>query len=289
MSQVVDFNRVLKHTERPFVERAPASPFVKWAGGKRRLIPDLAKHFPDHVETYWEPFVGGGAVFFTMANRIDKAILSDMNEELVIAYQVVKSDVDSLIAELQKHQAKHGDDGYYLKVRAQEPQTPLGIAARFIYLNRTCYNGLYRVNKKGRFNVPKGRYKNPEICNEGRLRAASQALAKATIRLGDFDRVVRPSPDDFIYCDPPYDGCFTDYQAGGFTEADQERLRIAMDRWVDAGAGVLASNADTPTIRRIYRGGGKKYAIHEAEAPRLINSKASGRTNAAELIISSRG
>ncbi len=269
MSNVLLFNaqfeRVLKHTKRPYVEKAPASPFVKWAGGKRSLIPDIAKYFPDRIGTYWEPFVGGGAVFFTMANRIDRAILSDANEELILAYQAVKSQVDDLIDVLKEHKKKHlKDDGYYNHVRAQSPDATLEIAARFLYLNKTCFNGLYRVNKQGKFNVPKGRYKNPDICNEDRLRAASKVLAKATLRVGDFEKVVKPGSDDFIYCDPPYDGCFTGYQAGGFSEDDQQRLRMASDSWVEKGADVMISNADTSLIRRMYRGGGAGQEIHPA-------------------------
>ncbi len=257
MTNIVSFDKVLRHTKRPWLDKAPASPFIKWAGGKRTLIPDIAKHFPDHINTYWEPFVGGGAVFFTMADRMERAVLSDLNEELVIAYQMVRDRVGELIDALRVHERGHRNDGYYLRVRAQEPTDALDIAARFIYLNKTCFNGLYRVNKVGRFNVPKGRYKNPGICNEANLHAASMVLAKATIRLGDFDRVVNPDAGDFIYCDSPYDGCFTGYQAGGFTDDDQERLRNAANEWRKVGADVMLSNADTKLIRRLYRGGGQ--------------------------------
>jgi len=254
-AEIVPFENVLRRTRRPYLDKAPATPFVKWAGGKRVLIPDLAKYFPERIGTYWEPFVGGGAVFFTFADRMDRAILSDRNEELVIAYQVVKDRVDDLIEALRAHEIGHKDDRYYLRVRAQEPTDALAIAARFIYLNKTCFNGLYRVNKSGKFNVPKGRHKKPDICNPERLRKASAALAKATIRLGDFEKVVRPGPEDFIYCDPPYDDCFTGYQAGGFTSEDQERLRNAVDSWAETGAEIMVSNSDTPLIRRLYRGG----------------------------------
>lgn len=257
MSDIIPLDRVLRRTQRPYLDKAPAAPFIKWAGGKRALIPDIAKRFPEHVGTYWEPFVGGGAVFFTMADRIGRAILSDRNEELVVAYQVVKDQVDDLIEALRAHERGHcRDEKYYLRVRAQEPTSALDVAARFIYLNKTCYNGLYRVNKAGRFNVPKGRYKNPDICNAERLRAASRVLGKATIRIGDFERVVRPEADDFVYCDPPYDDCFTGYQADGFNADDQERLRDAIQGWAAAGADVMMSNSDTPLIRRLYRGGG---------------------------------
>lgn len=257
MTPVIPFdNHVLKRTIRPYLEKAPACPFIKWAGGKRALIPSLAKHFPEKIGTYWEPFVGGGAVFFTMADRMDRAILSDTNEELIITYQTVKNQVGELIDALRVHAAGHKEDSYYLRMRATEPETQVKIAARFIYLNKTCYNGLYRVNRSGKFNVPKGRYKDPGILNENGLRAASEVLQKTTIHIGGFDRVVKPGADDFIYCDPPYDGCFTGYQAGGFDECDQERLRNSVNGWVDAGARVMLSNSDTPLIRRLYRGGG---------------------------------
>ena len=155
---------------------------------------------------------------YVCAMRDLPAEVIHLNEELVIAYEVVKQNVDELIELLSVYEKKHKkDDGYYLRVRSREPATALDITARFIYLNKTCFNGLYRVNKKGKFNVPKGRYKNPAICDEARLQAASKALSKATIRVGDFDRVVHPGPSDFIYCDPPYDDCFTEYQAGGLT------------------------------------------------------------------------
>ena len=265
---------------------------MKWAGGKRRLVPALAPYFPDEIGTYWEPFVGGAAVFFAFARRIKHAILSDTNEELVLTYQIVKSDVEALIEQLRLHKRKHDkragqtyEDGktYYRRVRDAEPTEPVEIAARFLYLNKTCYNGLYRVNSKGKFNVPEGRYKNPDICNADRLRETSQVLQNATIRVGDFTSIVQPSRNDFVYCDPPYDGVFTSYQASGFGENDQERLRNAANAWTRSGARVVLSNADTPAMRKLY----SDFRIHEATAPRPINSKGTGRGNAAELIITS--
>ena len=265
-------------------------PFVKWAGGKRSLIPYLAPHFPDKIDTYWEPFVGGGAVFFTFANRIKRAYLSDTNKDLTITYQIVKTNVDGLIERLREHERMHYarkgmkySDGmtYYQRVRASEPSDLLEVAARFIYLNKTCFNGLYRVNKSGQFNVPEGSYANPDICNVERLRKASKTLTKATIKLGDFSRVVAPSNGDFIYCDPPYDGCFTDYQADGFKGDSQTRLRDAANSWKSKGAVVVLSNADTPAMRKLY----KDYVIHNASAPRHINSKGNRRGAVAELII----
>ena len=289
-AKVLSFRPAAKDTELPLVEPAPAQPFVKWAGGKRSLVPALAPHFPDEIGTYWEPFVGGGAVFFAFANRIKHAVLSDTNEELVLTYQVVKNDVEALIEQLRHHKRKHEkragqtyQDGmtYYRRIRKAEPSDPIDIAARFIYLNKTCYNGLYRVNSKGKFNVPEGRYKNPDICSVERLREASQALRNAAIRVGDFASIVQPGRRDLVYCDPPYDGVFTSYQASGFGENEQERLRNAANAWTRSGAKVVLSNADTPAMRKLYSG----FRIHEATAPRPINSKGTGRGNAPELII----
>lgn len=265
---------------------AAAAPFVKWAGGKRALIPGIAAHFPRRVKRYWEPFVGGGAVFFSFADRIDRAVLSDSNEELIIAYRVVKSRVEELIEALREHERRHAEQRYYLRVRSQRPTDALEIAARFIYLNRTCYNGLYRVNRQGKFNVPRGNYKNPNICNAERLRAAGKALAKAALRVGDFARRAAPDKGDFVYCDPPYDGSFTSYQPGGFTAEDQRRLRDAAKKWSAAGASVVLSNSDTPHIRNLY---GSHFHLHETTAPRPINSNGNGRGAVAELFITSHG
>ena len=266
----------------PDVRRATAAPFVKWAGGKRSLIPYLSPHFQERIGHYWEPFVGGGAVFFNFADRIDRATLSDINEELILTYQTVKDNVDSLVEALRCHAAKHAaEDNYYTKVRKQSPKAAIEIAARFIYLNKTCYNGLYRVNSAGKFNVPKGSYKKPNICDEERLRNASKVLAKANILIGDFGEITTPSRGDFIYCDPPYNECFTQYQARGFDGAEQTRLKNEAGKWVKAGAKVVLSNSDTPLIRRLY---GRGFEIHEAAAPRHINRNGNGRGATAEII-----
>ena len=256
---------------------------MKWAGGKRSLIPALARHFPDRVGHYWEPFIGGGAVFFTFADRIDRATISDANEDLILTYLAVKNELDKLVSLLRDHADRHfKEKGYYKKVRSQCPICPVEIAARFIYLNKTCYNGLYRVNKSGKFNVPEGKYKNPNICDEERLRAAHNALQKADIKVGDFSRIVSPRRGDFIYCDPPYDECFTSYQAGGFGEKDQERLKDIALKWKAMGATTVLSNADTPLIRKLYNK--RKFAVHEASAPRNINRNGNGRGAANEVI-----
>lgn len=283
MIKILSFDEAPRKRERelPFFVKPSAAPFIKWAGGKRGIMPSLEPHFPDLIEDYWEPFVGSGAVFFTLAEHIKRATLSDSNRDLALTYKVVKNDVEELIGLLSKHAKGHEKASYYNQVRAIEPETPLEIAARFIYLNKTCYNGLYRVNKAGKFNVPKGSYKNPAICDSERLREASEALQKATIKIGDFSRVVKPKRGDFVYCDPPYDGCFNSYQSNGFSDTEQERLRSSVDSWVAKGAAVMVSNSDTPLIRRLYRA----YNITPISAPRAISCKASERDNAKEVII----
>ena len=260
-----------------------ARPFLKWAGGKRRLVPEIVRLLPDTINTYWEPFLGGGAVFFALDSRIRDARLSDVNAALALTYQTVRNRLEALLGRLQEHEAAHSDMTYYYKVReAATSPYAVEVAARFIYLNKTCYNGLYRVNKRGRFNVPRGAYKNPAICDADNLRAASEVLQKALLWHGDF-RTVEPSLGDFIYCDPPYDGAFASYAAGGFGEPEQRRLRDAALRWQKLGASVMLSNADTPLIRSLYPE--PAFAVYPVSAPRNINCKGNGRGPAAELLI----
>ena len=259
-----------------------ALPFVKWAGGKRSIIPIIQKFLPDNIERYHEPFVGGGAVFFAFESRIKTATLADLNEELVLAYLSISKHTDEVIEALEKHSENHQTKGYYMKVRdKQKPKEPVDIAARFIYLNKTCYNGLYRVNKKGKFNVPQGKYKNPKICDSANLKNVAAVLGKATIRVGQFDETTEPESGDFIYCDPPYDGTFAGYQAEGFGDNDQERLKDSVDTWTKQGAFVMLSNSDTPFIRKLY----KDYHIHSITAYRHISSDGSTRGEKPEVLI----
>ena len=261
------------------------APFVKWAGGKRGIVSQLEIHFPEQIPCYWEPFLGGGAVFFAFHERMERAVLSDANEELVIAFHVVRTNVEALILRLKAHTIEHHqDEGYFNAVRKQKLRSDIEIAARFIYLNKTCYNELYRVNASGQFNVPKGKYNNPKICDEDRLRAANRALKIAQIRVGDFTRTFQPRPDDFIYCDPPYDGCFTGYQPDGFGDEDQKRLRRQADIWLAGGSGVLISNARTAMITKLYKG--TAYQTHVIKAQRLISADASTRGATDEVVIS---
>ncbi len=257
-----------------------ARPFLKWAGGKRALVPDILKMFPKEFKSYFEPFVGGGALFFALANRIGKAFLSDMNSELVETYKVVGERTDEVIECLRCHQDIHSV-AHYASVRNQhELSDPVLKAARFIYLNKTCFNGLYRVNSSGRFNVPMGSYKNPLICDEENLRAVAATLNKACIQTADFGQI-KPQRGDVIYCDPPYDGTFTSYTGSGFDFKEQERLRVCCQEWKRTGAHVLVSNSDTDAIRGLYT----NCELIEVTAKRSINSNGTGRGKERELLV----
>lgn len=256
-------------------------PFLKWAGGKRSIIPQISAHLPDSFKDYYEPFLGGGAVFFALENHIKhRTHLSDANMELILTYEVVQNDCENLIDVLQYHKKKHSAE-YYKKVREQHENKDLvKLAARFIYLNKTCFNGLYRVNSSGRFNVPMGRYANPGICDEENLRAVSEVLKTTSLTFGEFNKI-KPGKDDFVYCDPPYHGTFTGYTASRFDDEKQEALKDAVDNWVCNGALLMLSNSDTPFIRKLYKG----YNVVEVSAPRNINCKTDERKNCVELII----
>ncbi len=265
------------------VAGARARPFVKWAGGKRTVVPEIIERLPEKINgTYWEPFVGGGAVFFALDGIITSAQLSDVNCELTSAYQVVKDQPETLIDLLENHATNHSK-AYYLEVRsAGVPPAMVDAAARFIYLNKTCFNGLYRVNKDGLFNVPIGGYKAPTICDAFAIRDASEALHKATICNIDFEEI-GPEVGDFVYADPPYDGAFTGYNSKGFDKTDQSRLRDAALHWHNQGAKVMLSNADTQLIRRLY--GQPPFRLHEITAPRIINCDGQGRGAVSDLLI----
>lgn len=273
------------------VESKPiARPFVKWAGGKSRLCPIYRGKglLPNFEGTYFEGFLGGGALFFHLQPK--QAVLIDSNEELVTTYKVVKSQVHRLIEELREHEARHRVDGarYYYAVRAARPSKAIDRAARFIYLNRTCYNGLYRVNSAGEFNVPMGEYKNPRIVDAEGLKAASRALRTATIRCGDYQDVESlVSRGDLAYFDPPYDklpgkSSFTAYTKDEFGPLDQVSLRDLFVRLAANGVKSLVSNSDTPLIRELY----DDWWVHEIRATRAINSDPAGRRSIVELAVS---
>lgn len=265
----------------------PLRPFLKWAGGKRQLLPRILALVPARVRTYVEPFLGGGAVFFALAaeRRFRRAVLGDVNGELINCYQAVRDDVEGLIDRLSR--LRNTAEDYY-QLRAQRPRSAVARAARIIYLNRCGYNGLYRVNSDGLFNVPYGRYVSPRICDPERLRAASRALADVELVPGDFTTIVgqrRLGADDFVYLDPPYvpvsrTASFTGY-AGGFSMADQERLAKLLRKLSERRIAAVLSNSDCDDTRRLYQG----LAIESLPARRAINSVATRRGPVAELLV----
>lgn len=349
------------------IQHLSPRPFLKWAGGKNQLIQQYISHFPQNFQNYYEPFLGGGAVFFHLqgANlvlpdtprlpvasavsslprhspatcrgrgrggdmsrvsaheeaakasldvsreparragaisrdqqlRVQHAFLSDINPDLINTYIIVRDELDELINLLQTHQIRHSNE-YYYQMRSNKVISDLGHkklspverAARFIYLNKTCFNGLYRENSKGEFNVPIGRYKNPAICNEDLLHAVSSALKLAQIAVRPFESVLdfASSEHDFVYFDPPYHPLsqtsnFTAYSRYSFNENDQVRLRDIYAELALAGVKVMLSNSDCSLIRELYA----PFNIHEISASRAINSDAKKRGKITELLITS--
>ena len=269
-------------------------PFVKWAGGKRQLLKqfrDLGLYPPELFDpttnTYYEPFVGGGAVFFDLLP--ERAELSDLNRELVITYNVIKNNIDELIFSLKQHIY---DKEYYLEVRAKNVNelSDIEVASRFIFLNRTGFNGLYRVNKKGQFNVPFGRYSNPVICDEENLRRVSRELQNVIIKHQDYTSVLKNAQKgDFIYFAPPYyplnrTSSFTAYTSESFLEKEQTELRDTFVKLHKRGCYIMLSNSDTPFINDLYSEI-DGATIHKITAGRAINSKGSGRGKITELLV----
>jgi len=267
---------------------------LKWAGGKSQLLAQYDRWLPRRYGAYFEPFVGGAAVFFHMLPRADgrRVRLSDVNGELIDVYRVLQTDLEGLIGRLEQHRLQHSEEFFY-RVLSQDPET-LGVtdrAARTIYLNRTCYNGLYRVNSSGLFNVPFGRYKNPSILFEPRLRAAAQALQGVELGVEGFESVLEHAGEgDFVYFDPPYQplnttSSFTAYTRWSFGEEEQARLARVFSELAGRGVKVLLSNSDTPLVKSLYRG----FRIHRVQANRCINSKGDCRRAITELLVASFG
>jgi DNA adenine methylase len=269
-----------------------AHPPCKWAGGKTALLPEILPRLPTKIGTYYEPFVGGGAVFFALAaeGRFKRAVLGDANEELMNVYDVIRREPHSLMLFLGR--GFEQDEKAYYKIRAQDPKTlvPLARAARTLYLNKTGFNGLFRVNKKGGFNVPWGKQEGRRLFEDENILACSVALRETVLTSIDFGMTVASAKrGDVVYCDSPYvpltpTANFTTYTAGGFGLADQTRLRDVAAKLVKRGVHVLLSNADTPLVRKLYRG----FKIEKVQAPRRVNSKGSKRGNVGELLISGR-
>lgn len=269
-----------------------ARPFLKWAGGKTRLLETLAEILPQDIGTYYEPFIGGGALFFHLAHhrRFEQAVINDFNPELVNCYQTIRDDVEGLIEHLKTLQVSREA---FQDLRDSQPLMlpPVERAARTIYLNKTGFNGLYRLNKRGAFNVPWGNYKAPRILDEDNLRACS-AILKGPVRLsdGDFVRAVQDAgPGDAVYFDPPYvpltvTSSFKSYTAEGFTLEDQQRLGTCFRDLAARRVIALVSNSDTAVVREIYQG----FDIRVVQMRRNINSKGDKRGPINELLVTSR-
>ena len=268
-------------------------PFLKWVGGKGRLLNELEARRPSRFRTYHAPFLGGGAFYFHLVRRglvnPRTAVLSDYDTELITTYRVVRDQVAAVIDHLEQHIY---DEGYFYKIRSLDPAalTPVERAARLIYINRVGYNGLIRRNKAGRINTPFGRYDNPLICDHGNLRACSDALKLAHLAAWDFEAVLDSArPGDLVYFDPPYlplteTANFTSYTAGGFTEQDQARLAGVFRELAGRGVYCIASNHDVPQVHRLYGG----FRIEQVRVARPVNSRAGRRgQRVAEAIITS--
>lgn len=304
-------------------ENGQAVPFFKWAGGKNQLIPDFDERFPlelrdGSLDRYVEPFVGGGAVFFHVLQSfpIRESIICDVNEELILTYQVIKQDLDALIPLLSGYQEEYdrldeaGRFSFYYSVRDEMNGKRRGFdftrygpawierAAQLLFLNRTCFNGLFRVNSKGEFNVPFGRYKNPRVVNDENLRKVSSLLSRTTILLGDFSTCQEYIDErTFVYIDPPYrplnrTAKFTSYSRDGFSDDDQVRLFRFFSALDKAGAKAMLSNSDPKNedpedcfFDDLYR----EFRIERVLAKRMINSMGDRRGEINEIIVMNYG
>ena len=263
-------------------------PLVKWVGGKRQLMPELLKNMPISFKRYFEPFIGGGALFFELQPY--NAYISDMNEELINLYCVVRDNVFELITDLNKHKITKE---YYIKIRnldrtsKYKKLTNVQRASRFIYLNRTCFNGLYRVNSKGEFNVPFGNYKNPKIIDVDNLLNCSSLLKNTEIKHADFSAILEcAQKGDFVYFDPPYvplneTSSFTSYTKNGFDMEMQIKLNEVCNELNSMGVKFMLSNSDTTVINELY----SNYRIEKVLASRQVNANAEGRGKITEVLV----
>jgi len=268
---------------------AVAHPIIKWVGGKTKLLPELLARMPDRFGRYYEPFIGGAALFFRVSP--ERAVLNDFNADLVGLYTAVKRDVASVVKRLEYHRTAHSEAHYYdTRTRWNDRElawTSSERAATFIYLNKTCFNGLWRVNRSGAFNVPIGRYVDPPICVPDALRAAHAILARAELRHGDYRAAVADaSRGDFLYFDPPYDPMtptanFTSYTTDAFGPDQQRELAETARMLVGKGCRVMLSNSDTPFVRTLYKG----FKIDRVKCSRAINSNAAKRGDVDEVIV----
>lgn len=268
-------------------------PFLKWAGGKRQLLPQISKLVPK-MKTYYEPFIGAGAVLFHLQPK--KAVINDTNVELINCYDTIKNNLDKLIEDLNNHK---NEKEYFYSIReldrmpAYQKLSDVGRSSRIIYLNKTCYNGLFRVNSQGQFNTPFGRYNNPKIVDETVLKAVNKYLnsSDVTILNLDFEEAVSTAKKgDFVYFDPPYDpisdtSSFTGYDINGFNKNEQKRLKDTFEGLTNKGVKCMLSNSKTPFITKLYN----EYVTIDVSAIRSINSNASKRGKIEEILVLNYG
>lgn len=254
-----------------------ATPILKWAGGKTQMLKDIIPRMPEEYGDYIEPFIGGGALFFKLGR--EHSIIADSNPELINLYKQIAINCDKVIDLLQDYK---NEEEFFYSVRSKEwiDCSPVEAAARMIYLNRTCFNGLYRLNRKGQFNTPFGRYKNPTICNKEKIVEASKILQNADIICGDYLEVLKKNakPNDFIFLDPPYvpvseNSDFKRYTKEQFYESDQVNLAKEVDRLVNLGCKIMLTNSNHPLVHELY----SKYKIEIIQTKRNINSKGDKR------------
>ncbi len=293
MSENISPQQETTFSEKSF-NQLEVKPFLKWAGGKRQLLPVIKEYLPAKYTEYYEPFIGAGAVLFSLQPK--KSIINDTNSELVNCYQVIKHQPEELLKLCQQHK-KHNSKEYYYQLREQDRQnnfnqlSPVERAARIIYLNKTCFNGLFRVNSSGQFNVPYGKYKNPTIADPAVIRAITNYLNQARVCIlnADFAQaVVAAKKGAFIYFDPPYHplsdtSSFTGYSMNGFGEEQQTRLRDLCNDLSDRGCQILVSNSATPLIKSLYAD--PRYEVVEVKATRAINAVSSKRGKINEVLI----
>ncbi|MFB5630732.1 MAG: DNA adenine methylase [Nitrosopumilaceae archaeon] len=270
-------------------------PFVKWAGGKRQLIPQIEKQLPEKFSSYFEPFLGGGALLFHLLskNKNLKGYVSDLNSDLILSYITIRDNLESLLKSLQKHSDNYfsSSKSYYYSVRESNPKSQIEKVSRLLFLNRTCFNGLYRVNSKGKFNVPLGRYSHPNIIQEENLTSVNHFLnkSKIMIKCQDFSSTVeKAKKGDFVYFDPPYQPIsktanFTSYTNGNFGINDLKRLAKVSNELAKKGVNVLLSNSSSKQVRDLFSD--NRWEIIRIEANRAINSASDKRTGHFELLI----
>ena len=290
----------LTSTAQSFPGGTHGRPFVKWAGGKTQMLDALVARSPQRVATYFEPCLGGGALFFALASgaarpSLGRAVLNDLNPELMLAFTAVRDELKQLTRRLETLERRYlpvsaeARAELFYAVRDQQPEEPVAVAARLIFLNKTCYNGLYRVNRRGRFNVPHGRYKQPRILDCENLLAASRALRESELLCVDFEQACEDAASgDFVYFDPPFypmssTSSFTAYTQSSFGREDQLRLKWCIDGLSERGVNVMLSNSPHEFVLGMYLG--SHYRAEELPARRVINSRGDRRGGSTELVI----